>query len=151
MIQRIQSIHLLLASIALIIPYFSPLAIFVSGEQAYQLFACHVETSTVNASSFNVIPLAALYFLGLLIALVSIFLFKKRKMQIKIARMAMFVVILSIALAGYYFYSIQSQLSITGQPAFAAAMPIVACVFLFMGIRAIKKDEALVRSADRIR
>lgn len=151
MIQRVQSVYFLIAAIVVMLPYFFPIASFVSGEFIYQLFACHVKSPDADVSMFNVIPMALLTFASFVISVVALFLFKNRKLQMKVGRLGVIVLLSVMGLEVFYYLSMQTQLATIGQIGFGAAIPLLSLIFVLLAIRGVKKDEALIRSADRIR
>jgi hypothetical protein len=100
---------------------------------------------------FNAMPVAILLSVIALISFVSIFLFKKRMLQI---RLTVFNMICMIGAMGLIYYSISSQakeLVAIANYSIINAFPLVALVLCYLAIREIGKDEALIRSMDRIR
>ena len=99
-------------------------------------------------------PMNSISFLFLLLAIVAtvvnIFLFKNRKLQMKLCSTSILLCVLwMIGVAvicylnepdGFKFY-----------PSFFLALPVIAVILLFMARARIKHDEKLVRAADRIR
>jgi flagellar basal body-associated protein FliL len=80
---------------------------------------------------------------------VIIFLYKKRILQIRIL---VFSVVLLLGLFGLFFYF--TYAGFTGaKVAFKVPVvfPVVAVILDYLAIRAIGKDEALIRSLNRIR
>lgn len=98
---------------------------------------------------FSGLPI--MIFIGIIAALhlVAIALFKKRILQIRILA---FSIILMLGLFGLFFYFVYFSFEEV-KVAFkiATALPVVAIILDWLAIRAIGKDEALVRSLDRIR
>ena len=97
-------------------------------------------------------------YLGVLLAvttlllLVIIFIYKKRMVQIRLCVSAIVLLLGSAALIGLYCYRACDLLNydiIT--VGFASLMPIVAIIPVVLAIRGIARDEALIRSLDRIR
>lgn len=87
------------------------------------------------------------YFLSPLLTLITLFLYKKRVLQ---ARMCMLIMVFQISLIAYYsFYLVNNIIFDTSYPSLGVS--IILVVFLFLARRSILKDEALVRSVDRIR
>ncbi len=85
-----------------------------------------------------------------LIALISIFLFKNRKLQFVLGRVN---ILLNFVLVGVFVYG---SLNLPGETSFSEKgiemlLPIISIVFLVMANKAIKKDEDLVKSVDRFR
>jgi hypothetical protein len=85
------------------------------------------------------------------LALVSIFLFKARKLQIKFG-----YIILSLLVLACVLFAVNSEFSF-GFAFFSSCtnyiffVPLVAGIFDYLAIRGIKKDEKLIRSLDRLR
>ena len=85
---------------------------------------------------------------GLLLA-VAIFLFRNRKLQVTLGTVA---VILTVAYAAYGGLLWETDVA-SDQSSFdlGVTLPPLAVLFSILAIRYIKKDERLVRSADRLR
>ena len=151
MIQRIQTLFLLLAAVALAVCMMQPIG-------TWQPDALEGNTDLFNlcilapdgSRSFNTWPLFALLLLACTISVVNIFLFKNRKLQMKLCSTSILLCALwMIGVAvicylnepdGFKFY-----------PSFFLALPVIAVILLFMARARIKHDEKLVRAADRIR
>ena len=99
------------------------------------------------------------YYIGALLLLISlnsmfiIFQFKKRMLQIKLAGLNY---LLLCGVMVIYYLSIKNANGIisevgSGQFLIGFYVPLIAIILNFLVIRFIKKDEALVRSVDRIR
>ncbi len=98
----------------------------------------------LNATtSIFILVLTALLGAG---ALIAVFLYKDRKVQLRVVIAAMLVSILSIVL---YFYQVKRFAE--GSYDLTAVLSIVVPVFLFLAARGIYKDEKLVKSLDRLR
>ena len=96
---------------------------------------------------------AVLFAAGLaaLLSLITIFLFKKRKLQIKTSYILLFLLALV-----YIIYFIFDQKSLLTTDFFlntrlSFVFPLIAIILVYLAIRGIKKDENLVRSLDRLR
>lgn len=151
MIQRKQSIYLLVAALLPFVMYKVPVAIFQSSGVLYEFFACHILNPNTNEAVINVLPLAVLPLLTALLSLIAIFKYKNRTLQMKIGRVNLLMLLTTIAVQIIYYFRIGTILSTEGQPGFSAIIPLVVMVLVFMANKAIKKDDNLVRSADRIR
>ncbi len=90
--------------------------------------------------------------LGILLSVYSIMQYKNRKFQMKLVQFAMLVQLVFGALIFYYADKMAS-LSDTGELAYrpAVAVVLVNIILYYLALRGIKKDDALVRSADRLR
>lgn len=150
MIQRIQTVYLLLIVALGIALIWLPVLQLVTPEEASEL---HVwELSAIGGA-----PLQGLW--GLLVttalipllALVDIFLYKKRLLQ---ARLNIFLALLCQGYYGVlaiYIWQAKLALGVDWHILPWASFPLVCFVLTLMATRRILKDEALVRAADRIR
>jgi len=146
MIQRIQSLYLLLATLVMSLTLFMPVAKISYDGQMYDLTAF---------GSIETIWMGIMLSLATLLPLVTIFLFKRRTLQIRLCAVELVLLVGSLVLFGlYYWLTIRSfeNYSLEHlQFGWAAPMPIIAFVLTYLASRAIFKDEVLVRSLDRIR
>ncbi len=99
------------------------------------------------------IGLTIIAVLGGALALLNIFLFNNRKLQIKLGYIIILICIALPLFAGYLMYS---EGAVFGKGldisyGVGLAMPILAIVFTILANKFIKKDDKLVRSADRLR
>ncbi len=142
MIQRIQTIWLLLAAIAGFFMTRLPLYEGSTGT------ALPVTYTTAESLLLFVLTVVA----GLL-AFAGIFLFKNRKQQM---RFSLFGILLSIIITGLVVFLFGSFK--TANPTFTkssyswgALLPIAMTIFFFMAWNNIRKDEKLIKSLDRLR
>ncbi len=146
MIQRIQSIFLLLSSAAGFGVLALPFAISGEGVQSSTLFSDKAYTTGDN------IGLLVLFAVAGALSLAAIFLYGNRQLQLKIGRAALAANILGIVLASFLFWQDFSNVSTNGVGVgYGLYLPALFVLFTGLALRAIKKDEALVRSADRLR
>lgn len=92
----------------------------------------------------------ALAGLGGLVALVSIFLFKNRGLQMRLALLTIVLSILLFVVAGLLVMT-EQQGTAEYEESFGVALPILALIFGILANRFIQKDDKLVRSMDRLR
>ncbi|MCY1722495.1 DUF4293 domain-containing protein [Prolixibacteraceae bacterium Z1-6] len=147
MIQRIQTIFMLVAGLLI-------------GSLCVQKFADIIVNDQLHIfNAFGIFKGEELLFSGLpflifigiitVLHLVAIFLFKKRILQIRVLG---FTILLLLGLFGMFFYFTYASFDdVTVAFKIPVALPIVAAILDWLAIRAIGKDEALVRSLDRIR
>ena len=153
MIQRSQSIYLLIAVILIILMFFFPLAELLTADG--QLYCFDFDgiwsLDTENKIVLNTIPVAILISIISLISLISIFLFRKRLVQI---RLSIFNMVLMLGLCGmiyFYVYYASKELVAKAYYSITCVFPVISIILTYLAIRAIKKDEGLIRSLDRIR
>lgn len=147
MIQRIQTVFILVAAILVSLLFKLKFADFTANNEFYTYVAKGIFKG--KELVFNGLPI--LIFIGLIAALhfVIIFLYKKRLLQI---RLLAFTIVLLAGLFGMFFYFTYAGFEeIKVAFKIPVAFPVVAIVLDYLAIRAIGKDEALIRSINRIR
>jgi hypothetical protein len=153
MIQRIQSIFLLLASGSLGTLFIPSISIGDFNQPNPQIPA----SADGYLNIFDNKILLGLTGVALAVAFLTIFLFKSRPNQIRLAWVSM---VACLALLGMSVFETKTQTDMvqkaaytgTFSPSFIAYIPmVVALIFGWLAIRNIRKDEILVRSADRLR
>ena len=153
MLQRIQTVYLLLIVALTIATLFFPLAVLQAGNDLFSFDASGV--STLMGEPALIYPtwgLFALVAVIAIVALVTIFLFKRRILQI---RLCVFNALLMIGFYGFFAYlaynftSSFAEMSL--QVKFGLAFPLINLILDYLAIRNIGADEALVRSLDRLR
>ena len=149
MIQRIQTLYLLAVVALGIALIWQPVVQFVTPEGT--------DLQVWELSALGGAPLQGIW--GLLVttalipllALVDIFLYKKRLLQ---ARLNIFLAMLCLGYYGVlaiYIWQANLALGVEWHILPWASLPLVCFVLTLMATRRILKDEALVRAADRIR
>lgn len=152
MIQRIQSIYLLVAVVAGIVCLCLQIGtVDVDGLVVARMYNLWV-TADGGVGGFTVWPLFAVLTLASAIGVYSIFMFGNRVLQ---ARFCLFSALLTVGwyiiYAAFGFLMPDSAKGETFAPSFVAALPLVSLVFYLLARKAILADERLVRAADRIR
>ncbi|MBN1822418.1 MAG: DUF4293 domain-containing protein [Prolixibacteraceae bacterium] len=147
MIQRIQTIFIFLATLITGVLFFVPLADISA---AGQIYIFKVQGVMLNEEIiYNGIPI--MLFLGIIVLLhlVAIFMYKKRIRQMRILT---FLIILLLGLFGiFYYFTYASFENETIAFKISVSFPLVAIILDYLAIRNIGKDEALIRSLNRIR
>lgn len=152
MIQRVQTIFLLLATALLATTLFVPLAELNSETASYLLDATGVETLAEKAQSvYPTWAVFAVLAVGALLPLETIFLYKNRALQIRVCLLNAALILVFYLLFLYYWSMIRTELAVTTSFLSTLCMPVAALALIFMAIRRIRNDEKLIRSADRIR
>ena len=159
MIQRIQTVYLALAFIAMLAMFYFPLASFIGGTNDHLIYYVYNVKSEMPSGnpeipSFFTYPILALAVLASLFSFMAIFMYKNRRMQMKLVRGSIILILAMIAV--FFFYATPLLEKASGLVGFAeydigTYMPLIAFVFLFLANRAIMSDEKLIRSADRLR
>lgn len=158
MIQRVQSIYLFLAALAGLMTFFLSYAHFYAdGAKVaeYAMFGVfNVQSQTLEMTGPYAFPVWVFGALAVIVPFLTIFLYKNRPLQMRIAQLAYLV---NLGYVVYLFFAVDAineQVFDNGLRILHHAgfyMPVIAIVFCFLGVRGIKKDEALIKSLDRIR
>ena len=140
MLQRIQTIYLALTIVVSgILPFIFP------------LWTEKRETAEVVVY-FMQVPMYALMFgLSMTLALFSILTFKKRQQQFMINRLNMILNLILLGLFLYHSLNLSGDAPAVSEKGIGMFLPIVSIVLLVLANKAIKKDEDLVKSVDRLR
>ncbi|MDC1106929.1 DUF4293 domain-containing protein [Prolixibacteraceae bacterium] len=153
MIQRIQSLFLLLSAIVMAGLFVPTLAWIKTKSETFamELTKFTPQLPLNDADSASLMPLVIFVCLIIILSLVTIFMYSNRVMQIRITVINL---ILKLGVVGVaYFYAVASAALIQGEVMvnYVLVFPVIALIFDYLAIRSIGKDEALVRAADRIR
>jgi hypothetical protein len=100
---------------------------------------------------FSAIPLIVLLTVTILIDVVTIILYKKRMLQIKLCILN---IVLLLGLQGllYYYISVTShQLGFNPTYSLIFIFPTISAILTYLALRGVAKDEKLIRSMDRLR
>lgn len=154
MIQRIQTIYLLIVVILLSITLLTPFAYFMGNGEQFILYVYALKSDSGEVV-FPTLYAAVLPVLSLILPLVTLFLYKRRMLQVRLCVVEMILLVGSISImAIHYFLSdrLFSELVYSSQGLKVSfALPFIALIFAWLAVRAIFKDELLIRSLDRIR
>ncbi|MBU2061774.1 DUF4293 domain-containing protein [Flavobacterium frigidarium] len=137
MIQRIQTIYLLLAFVATaVLPFVFPLWKLENGQDFYfMLDQVYI----------------VLFGLSTAMTAITIISYKKRQNQFVLGRLN---IILNLILLGLFVYrslNLSGETATVSEKGIGMFLPILTIVLLVLANKAIKKDEDLVKSVDRLR
>jgi len=147
MIQRIQTVYIFTAALLtglLLKLDFAELA--VKGE--LYIFNANGIISD-DQVLFNGLPILGFIGLITLLHLIIIFLFKKRILQIRILGFTMVLLLGLVGVMLYFLYAAFEGAEVVFK--IPIVFPVIAFILDYLAIRAIGKDEALIRSLNRIR
>ncbi len=152
MIQRKQSVYLLLAVVALALMYFMPLLDFAHGGQQHAtMYAC-TKSLAGNTPYDNVHwGICSIGGVSILIGLAAIFLYKNRMRQITVVNVFLLSILLLFVTIFAYAWVFAEATHWSIGPTWGIALPPVAYLFGWLARRGIRQDEELVRSAERFR
>ncbi len=155
MLQRIQTLYLLAATILMLLMLFLPLA-EIATEQAtiYTVlskgwYIMEGETAELAMATWPVFILALVL---AILTFINIFLYKTRKLQIRIC---IYSIILAFGMIGILYYYFVIGFRQLDEPAYALRFPVVVpaitIILIYLAFRGIRKDEILIKSLDRLR
>jgi hypothetical protein len=155
MIQRIQSVYLLVTTFLSVL--------FLKGS----FLTFFKESGTILILTFNglyriangqqeqiaisLIPLSVLIILIIITSIISILIFKKRKIQLRFTKSLIYLIILFIILSSIYSLIVITRYGVNILPTIKMFIPFGMLVFSILANRGIKKDDDLVKSYERLR
>lgn len=154
MIQRIQSLYLLIVAALMTTTLFAPLAKFMTDKAEFALNAFTLEDVATGVTQSIPPYLGILLVLTVIVPFVTMLLFKRRMLQIRLCAVNIVLLIGVVIFIAIYYYlnSILDGAEFTARSfSMAAIFPLLSLILTYLAARAIFKDEMLVRSLDRIR
>lgn len=164
MIQRIQSVFLLLSATLQALLFWVGLASFTGFDATYTYrltgLSQHTREGVVSISGMNPLWMILLNAVIILFTFYVILQYKRRMIQVRLCGLN---ILLVAGLLALMTFSLDTARNIVAEKTTADGqapevmyglgflIPVISMILIFMAIRGIKKDEALVRSADRIR
>ena len=154
MIQRIQSLYLVVVAALMAVTLFAPLAWFAGDAGEFRLGAFALRSLDGRVAQ-PAVYLGVLLSAACVLPLVTLFLFRRRLLQIRLCVVEAVLLIGAAIMEGAYYFLACRVFSgfafhLQGVRA-ACALPVVCLVFVWLAARAVFRDELLVRAADRIR
>lgn len=152
MIQRIQTIYLLLAILCMVISLFTPFSCYYINEQEISLQAFGINNNVNDV--VGRFPYYVPIFASLGLSVLGISKFKDRKKQLLFGKINYLVILLALTFIMIDITFIAEQLLLEENTiiyGIGAFLPVAALPFIFLANRAIKKDEKLIKSLDRLR
>lgn len=137
MIQRIQTIYLFIAFIITgVLPFIFPLWTLNDGKSYFFM-----------QNQVYVI----LFGLSTTLSILSILSYKKRQNQFVIGRLNIILNLILLGLFLYHSLNLSGEAPVVSEKGIGMFLPIIAIAALVLANKAIKKDEDLVKSVDRLR
>ena len=147
MIQRIQTVYLLIVAGLLITAMCMPIGYFIDTMGEHPFKALGLEINDAFQSTWG---LFGILMLSTIVAVATIFLYKNRMLQF---RMTIFN---SLLLVGFYigafaFYFALKNDANMFRVGWALCLPLISIILNILAVRAIGRDEVMVKAADRLR
>lgn len=135
MIQRIQTLYLFIVAI-------------LAGLGIY--FPLWITKELIIVKGFDNIYILVLFASVIVLSVLAIFLFNNRKLQFVLGRLNILINIILLGVFGYFTQTLSGE-TLVSEKEIGLVIPFVSIVFLYLANTAIKKDEDLVKSVDRLR
>jgi hypothetical protein len=153
MIQRIQTIYLFVSLVLIALIFVVPIAHLIYGGEQFITFRpagfYDDYAGTVNLPTITVVILISVI---LCVYIISIFLYKRRVIQ---ARLCVINIVLLAGLLAVFIYHLVFFIKrVPGadfSPGLSILFPLIAVILTYLAFRSIRKDELLVKLAERIR
>ncbi len=152
MIQRIQTIYLLISLIAWSFLFFNPIIGFTSeAGGAWMLYANGIKEADGGKMVLATIPMFILFVLVEMLTLMSVLSYRRRALQLRVTVLNMILQFLAYGMIALYAMQGKNLLHPDPGLLFFSAMPLVACICSFLAFRGIRRDMLLLRALDRLR
>jgi hypothetical protein len=139
MIQRIQSLYLLISAISIFTLFFLPLATSLGVDDSW--------FSDSRLDAYDT-PVMAIAVGGGLMAFLAIFLYGQRQRQLFIVRIAMLFMVVLIGYAAFLLF----QSPVEGMSVGAGfSLPVLSLITGWFALKGIQKDDQIVKGMDRLR
>lgn len=154
MIQRIQSVYLFAAAMLFLFLFSNPIAqLQINESLLLELFHNKImSVSDIKIDPIPTWPLTIMISLIIIIGLTTLFLYKKRSLQM---RLCIFNILLMFGLVGliWFFvkYTMNEMTGIDSVFLWPIVVPFISIVLTYLAYKRIQKDDALVKSYNRIR
>jgi len=152
MIQRVQTVFLLLAFILQTLMLFLPIAEYSFGNQLVVYTASgFTSVGTNNTNMPYSMYIFVLLCLFVFIPLIITFLYKRRKLQMRLCLYYIIFLILFQAVVFWFSWNVIHQLEAVINYKIPIIFPVVSAILSYLAFLSVRKDERLIRSVDRIR
>ena len=153
MIQRIQTIYLLVIALIMTIPLYVPIAqLLIPNAASYNFFTYGVvmigENTELQAYYWALFILN-IFTIGL--PLVTIFLFQKRFLQIRLCIVEIILLVGTLVLMWFHISQFAGKMNADILYKFSFILPVICIIIANLAMRGIFKDIKLLKSLDRIR
>jgi len=144
MIQRIQSVYLLLATLI------SGGLIFVFNLWVNELGNKFFVIDSFNSGNVLLVTMSVLFFVSAILSCITIFIFKNRQLQFVLGRLTILINFFLLGILVYFSQNLSGEIQVS-EKGIGLLIPIFTILLVVMANKAIKKDEELVKSVDRLR
>lgn len=147
-IQRIQSVYLLIAIILMIVFAFFPALTFELGGREFVYGA--LETGKVGVTHIDPLMLMLVVLISLL-AFIDIFLYKNLQRQMTVCFVDIIIGLAMLVAICIQAFVVSGKEGLTLQWQWYLALPVLSIIFLMLAHKAMSRDKKMLRDADRLR
>jgi hypothetical protein len=155
MIQRIQSVYLSLIVLISLLLFKGSLLVFTENTGSVINVTFNGIFRDTNGQGIvmieSLLPLSILIVLVPVVSMITIFLFKKRNVQLLLVKFLIGLLSAFILGSSFYIYLILSKYSSEFIPGIKMAIPFILLILAILALKGIRKDDQLVKSYDRLR
>lgn len=153
MIQRIQSLYLFISFLSFGIFFFSPFG-YLIGADLTEIPIKITDNKFIYENiimEYSMLPLLLMIGFICLISFATIFLFKKRLLQVRLTIFNIIVQVGSFGVLFFYLIDISKRMDLEYSTGILIILPIISAILCFLAMRAILKDEVLVQTSKHFR
>ncbi len=147
-IQRIQTVYLIIAIILMVVFAFSPALSFELGGREFVYGA--LETGKVGVTHFDPLMLMLIVLISLL-ALIDIFLYKNLQRQMTVCFVDIIIGLAMLVAICIQAYVVGTRDGVTLTWQWYLALPVLSIIFLMLAHKSMSKDKKMLRDSDRLR
>ena len=155
MIQRIQSLYLFLTTLLSLLFLKGSFLTFIDKSGSVIKVAFRGIIRDAGGQGFELteklFPISALIILIPVISLVTIFIFKNRKIQLLLSLSVIVLISGLIIVSVYYSWFVITEYRAEIVPVFKMVVPVIMLILAVLAYKGIRKDELLIKSYDRLR
>lgn len=162
MLQRTQSLFMFLVVIMGTLIFFFPIASYISDTLYLKFFIHYIKdfspepfaemsSQGLTFEQWFTLPLSIGQLLIIVLVFFNIFKFRKRMLQLRLNTLNIFLNVLLVGGIFYYTTLLEDSTGALPEYGIGAIFPLISIVLLFVANFFIRKDEKLIRSADRLR
>jgi hypothetical protein len=155
MIQRIQSVYLFLTTLLSLLFLKGSFLTFIDNSGSVIQITFKGIIRDTNTSGFELIekllPLSVIIILIPVLSIITILLFKNRRIQLRFALSVILLICVDILVSIYYSWFVIAKYEAGFIPGFKMIIPLLMLISAVIAYRGIRKDDQLVKSYDRLR
>lgn len=147
-IQRIQTVYLLIAVILMAVFAFFPALSFELGGREFVYGA--LETGKVGVTHIDPLMLMLVVLISLL-AIIDIFLYKNLQRQMTVCFVDIIIGLAMLVAIGIQAYVVGNRDGVTVSCEWYLLLPVLSIIFLMMAHKSMSRDKKMLRDSDRLR